>query len=111
MMPMPPKRPREQELDKEIAFHLDQLIEANIARGLSPAGARRQALLDFGGPTQVKQSVREIHLSPLLDAARFHLRAVLRFLRHASEPTAPSSPCWTPSFCARCPTRPATSSS
>ena len=81
-MSMPRRRPQEQELDKEIAFHLDQLIEANIARGLSPTEARRQALLDFGGPTQVKQSIREIYLSPLLDAARFHLHAVLRFLRH-----------------------------
>ena len=79
----PSQPPANDALDQEISFHLQQLTDSYIARGLSPQEARRQARLDFGGPTQVKQSVREVHLSPALDAAAFYLRAALRSLRHA----------------------------
>ena len=40
------------EIDEELAFHLQQETEANIARGLAPEAARRAALLSLGGVTQ-----------------------------------------------------------
>jgi hypothetical protein len=39
------------EVDDELRFHLEQEIEARVARGVSPADARRMALRDLGGLT------------------------------------------------------------
>jgi hypothetical protein len=64
--PMRLFRNRDESLNREIAFHIAEQTEANIARGMSPDEARRQALLDFGGREQVNQSMREVHLSALL---------------------------------------------
>ncbi len=44
-------------LDDEIAHHIELETAQNIARGMPPAEARRQAVLTFGGV----QSVREAH--------------------------------------------------
>ncbi len=74
---------RDQQLDREIAFHIDQLTQAGIARGLSPEEARRRAIVEFGGREQVKQQVREVHTSPLLETLRFNFRAAMRFLRRS----------------------------
>ncbi|MGB9028932.1 MAG: ABC transporter permease [Acidobacteriaceae bacterium] len=77
------RRPRDPEFDREIAFHIDQLTQTGIAQGLSPAEARRRAILEFGGREQIKQQVREVHTSPLLETLRFNFRAALRFLRRS----------------------------
>ncbi len=74
--------PAEQE-DREIADHIERMVAANIADGISPEEARRHALIDFGGREQVRQQVREVHLSALAEALRFHARAALRFLLKA----------------------------
>ena len=42
------KRPGDLELDSELRFHLDELIEEKIAAGLTPEQARREARLEFG---------------------------------------------------------------
>jgi predicted permease len=68
-------------IDREIAFHIAEQIEANIARGMSPEEARRQALVDFGGREQVTQAVREVHLSRFLESILFNLKSALRFMR------------------------------
>src|SRR5579863_9047434 len=44
------------ELDDELEFHIEQSTQAKIAQGLSPAEARRQALIEFGGV----QAAREL---------------------------------------------------
>jgi len=49
-------------LEGEIGFHIAEQTEANVARGMSPDEARRQALVEFGGREQVRQSVREVHV-------------------------------------------------
>ena len=74
---------RDPEFDREIAFHIDQLTQAGIAQGLSPQEARRRAILEFGGREQIKQQVREVHTSRLLETLLFNLRAALRFLRRS----------------------------
>ncbi len=71
----------EKELDSELRFHLDELIEANIAAGMSPAEARRQAILDFGGSEQVKEECRDVHRIPVVEHAATNLKSALRFIR------------------------------
>ena len=39
-------------LNDELAFHLDQQVKENIARGLAPDEARYAALRAFGNPTR-----------------------------------------------------------
>jgi len=77
------KRRPESEFDREIAFHVDQLAQAGIAEGLSPAEARRRALIEFGGREQVKQEIREAHTSAFAESVVFNLRAAMRFLRRS----------------------------
>lgn len=74
---------RDGELDREIAFHIEELTQANLAQGMTQEEARRRAILEFGGREQVKQELREIHTSMFLESAMFHLRAAMRFLRRS----------------------------
>src|SRR5271163_1425789 len=67
--------------DREIAFHVETLTQDNIAHGMTPAEARREALIEFGGREQVKQTVREVHVSALAESVTANLRAAVRFLR------------------------------
>ena len=48
------------EVDDELRFHIEQEIDAHVRRGVSPTEARRMALRDLGGLTQVAQAVREV---------------------------------------------------
>ncbi len=48
------------EVDEELAFHLQQEIDANVARGMSSTEARRAALRDLGGLVPTRESVREV---------------------------------------------------
>ncbi len=49
----------DRELDAELHFHLDQLVEEEIAAGLSPREARNSALRKIGGISQVKEECRD----------------------------------------------------
>jgi predicted permease len=49
----------EEQLEKELRFHLDQHATDLIARGLSPAQAQREARIALGGPEQVKELCRD----------------------------------------------------
>jgi putative ABC transport system permease protein len=71
----------EEKLDREISFHVEELTQANIAGGMDPAEARRRALLEFGGQEQVKQRMREVHLSAMMEALGSNLRSAMRFMR------------------------------
>lgn len=73
----------DEDYDKEIAFHIDELTQANVSRGMEPAEARRQAILEFGGREQVKQQLREVHSSRFLTALGFNLKAAWRFARRS----------------------------
>jgi len=63
--------------------HLELAIEENLERGLSPAEARRQALVRFGGPQQVKETLREARGLPLLETLFQDFRFALRMLRRS----------------------------
>src|SRR5262245_542353 len=53
------KRRLEQELDDELQFHFEREIEEHVARGLSPAEARRLALKRFGHVDGAKETYRD----------------------------------------------------
>jgi len=74
---------KNEEIDRELAFHLDEAVRAKIAQGIPAAEARRQALVEFGGREQVKQTVREVHLSRLLESLRANLLSAFRFIRRS----------------------------
>ena len=74
---------RDNDLDREIAFHIEELSRHAIAEGITADEARRQAKVAFGGSEQVKQQLREVHTSVLFEAIRFHTLAAFRFLRRA----------------------------
>src|SRR5579871_1495401 len=47
------------ELDREIAFHIEALTKEQIAGGLDPATARRVALRMLGDPSHVTEACRD----------------------------------------------------
>jgi predicted permease len=75
------KRAPDDAVEQEIGFHIAELTAAYVAQGLAPDEARRRAMLEFGGREQVKQQVREVHISRLLENMAFNLKAAVRFLR------------------------------
>jgi putative ABC transport system permease protein len=60
----------DQELDAELAEHVRRLTEANLARGLGADEARRAALLSFGNPDLVRETVRSRRSRLLEDLGR-----------------------------------------
>ena len=70
----------EQELTEEVHAYLELLIEAKIKKGLSPAEARRAALIEMGGVEQVKESVREVRMGHFLETMWQDLRYGARML-------------------------------
>ncbi len=74
---------REVELDSELHFHLQQVIDTKVAEGVKPEEARRQALLEFGGNEQVKEECRDVHRIATVENAISNLKAAVRFIRKA----------------------------
>src|SRR5438105_1683312 len=71
----------EEELEVELAFHLDREIDDRVRQGMSPDEARRTTLRDFGGVERVKDECRdERGTRPLEDLVR-DLRHGARALR------------------------------
>jgi predicted permease len=68
----------ERELAEELRFHVDMETEANVRRGMTPAEARRRALIAFGGVERFKDEVRDLRgFGPLEDLVK-DARLVLR---------------------------------
>jgi len=76
------RRKNEEELEKELCFHLDLHTSDLIAEGYSPDEARRQARLSLGGPEQVKEMCRDARgtrwLGDLLQDLRYGARMLLK---------------------------------
>jgi putative ABC transport system permease protein len=75
------RAPRENQLDAELRLHIEGLTAENIAAGMSPEEARRQAMLVFGGREQIKEDLREIYRIRLIDSAAANLKSAFRFIR------------------------------
>lgn len=75
-------RKRPSEVDEELQFHLEQQIEMNIAEGMSPEEARRQALIVFGGMERAREQSHEQRpgwfFETLLQDVRYALRGFRR---------------------------------
>ena len=69
------------ELDEELRFHLEQSIQANIAAGMAPKQARRQAIIGFGGIEQTREETYRQRPSWLLETALQDARYALRGFR------------------------------
>ena len=69
------------DLDAEMASHLEFAIEENVRRGLSPVEARRQALIRFGGVQQARERHREARSLPRVETFLQDLRYALRLLK------------------------------
>jgi hypothetical protein len=74
------RRQMEEQLEKELRFHLDQHAADLIARGSSPEEARRQARLVLGGPEQVKEECRDARGTRWLEDLGHDLRHRADFL-------------------------------
>src|SRR5690348_50992 len=72
----------EEELEKELSFHLELHTRDLIAHGYTPEEARRQARLALGGPEQVKEMCRDARgtrwLLDLLQDLRYGVRILAK---------------------------------
>ena len=78
-----PRRRRDAEIDEELASHLRMAIHDRIERGEPPAEARRQALLEFGSPTLVKERTRSVWTWTALEQLTSDVRTGVRILWRA----------------------------
>lgn len=61
-------------LDEELRAHIEMAAEENIRRGIPEAEARRLALREFGGVTQVREAYRAQRGLPLFEQIRRDVR-------------------------------------
>jgi predicted permease len=71
----------EEQLEKEMRFHLEQHGNELIGSGVSPAEARRRALMALGGPEQVKEECRDARGTRWLEDFWQDFRYAIRMLR------------------------------
>jgi len=72
---------RDREMDEELAAHLAMAEEENLRRGMTPEEARQAALREFGGVTQVRETMRLGEGLPFLENLRRDFGYALRQMR------------------------------
>ncbi len=75
------RRQMDEQLDKELRFHLEQHAAELIARGHTPEQAQREATLALGGEQQMKEECRDERGTLWLEDFAQDLRYALRTLR------------------------------
>src|ERR1035437_3227272 len=75
------RRRMEEQLERELRFHLDEHAADLVARGLSPEEARRKAMLALGGAEQVKEQCRDARGTRWLEDGLQDARYAVRTLR------------------------------
>lgn len=73
----------DREIDVELESHIAMRIDDNLAEGMSPAEARRDALVRFGNPTSTHEHVASADLALHLESFWFDLRYAARQLRRS----------------------------
>ena len=68
------------ELDAEVRDHIERETRANVARGMTPAEARRTALAAFGGVQRFKEETRAAHSASWMEWLRNDARIAIRSL-------------------------------
>jgi predicted permease len=71
------------ETDAEFRFHIESAIERNVARGMPPHEARRDALRTFGGLSVHKEAATDEHRSRWLEDLASDVRYATRVLRRS----------------------------
>jgi predicted permease len=75
------RRRLEDELARELRYHIDRRVDDLLRSGLSDADARRQVALEFGGVPQVQEEVRDTWVWAWLDNRTRDLQYAGRLLR------------------------------
>jgi hypothetical protein len=78
----------ERELDAELSFHVDRLVQDFIADGVPADEARRRALLRFGGIEPTKEAARDARGTRWVEDAGRDIRYALRMMRRTKGFTA-----------------------
>src|SRR4026207_1850850 len=71
----------EEQLEKELRFHIDHHVAELIAQGYTPEEAHRQARLSLGGPEQGKEECRDARGTRRSEEPREDGNDALRMLR------------------------------
>jgi predicted permease len=82
------RRRLEQDLDRELRYHVDRRIDDLRRSGVSDDEARQRVAVEFGGTLQVREEVREAWIWRWLDDRRGDVRYALRMLRRSPAFTA-----------------------
>lgn len=76
------RRQLDNDLEAELAAHINLAIDEYIERGMTPQLARRQAILEFGGLQQAREHQREarglMHLDIFIQDLKYTLRTLAR---------------------------------
>ena len=75
------RAPLDQELDAEMATHLEMAVADNVRDGMSGEEARRRALIRFGGREQAKEEHRDMRGLPVLEVLLQDVRFALHMFR------------------------------
>ncbi len=72
----------ERDLDEELRYHVDRQTELNIARGMPPGEARREAMLSAGGMEALKDECRDARTGRFIETlwqdVRYGMRVLLK---------------------------------
>jgi hypothetical protein len=74
------KEELEEEIDEELRFHVAMRTQENIARGMSPAEAKREALRQFGNVDHIKDEWRDVSGGGALESFVHDVRFAVRML-------------------------------
>jgi predicted permease len=75
------RRRVESDLDRELRFHLDRLVDENIAQGMPLELARAAAKRRLGGTAQIQEECRDMRRTQQLETIWNDLRYAVRSLR------------------------------
>ncbi|HWC19758.1 MAG TPA: ABC transporter permease [Terriglobales bacterium] len=75
------KRQLDREFERELEFHIEELIQKNLADGMTAQGARRHAALEFGGKDKMTEDLRTVHSLPVIETAAANLKFAMRLIR------------------------------
>ena len=78
----------ESDLDRELKYHIDHRTKDLMVSGLAEPEARRQANLEIGGVSHIREEVRDVWLSRWLRDFVYDLRFSIRSFLHSPSFTA-----------------------
>src|SRR5882757_5491781 len=73
----------DREINAELKAHIEMRVEDNIAAGMSPEEARRDANVRFGNATVMRERANDEDTSPLLAGIGRDIHYAFRQLRHS----------------------------